>query len=57
MGMDTFGKEYSEEERQNFIQYIESRLEQNKMYDLESRTRLLSIYANPVKNKIRFTKF
>ena len=57
MGLDTFQKDYSDEERQNFIEYIESRLEQNKMYDVDSRTRLLSIYANPVKNKIRFTNF
>ena len=57
MGMNTFQKDYSDDERQNFIQYIDSRLEQNKMYDVDSRTRLLSIYANPVKNKIRFTNF
>jgi hypothetical protein len=57
MNMNTFQVEYTDEEKQNFIQYFESRLEQNKMYDLESRTRLLSIYANPVKNKIRFTNF
>ena len=57
MNMNTFQEKYSDEEKQNFIQYFESRLEQNKMYDLESRTRLLSIYANPVKNKIRFTNF
>jgi hypothetical protein len=57
MGMDSFNEEYTEEEKQKYIQYIESRLGQNKMYDLEGRTRLLSIYANPVKNKIRFTNF
>jgi len=57
MGMDTFEKEYTEKEKQHFIQYFDSRLEQNKMFDLEGRTRLLSIYANPVKNKIRFTNF
>ncbi len=57
MGMDTFEEKYLEEERQKFIQYIDSRLEQNKMYDIAERTRLLSIYANPVKNKIRFTQF
>jgi len=57
MGMDTFEEEYLEEERQKFIQYIDSRLEQSKMYDIDERTRLLSIYANPVKNKIRFTQF
>ncbi len=57
MGMDSFKEEYTEEEKQKYIQYVESRLEQNKMYDPEGRTRLLSIYANPVKNKIRFTNF
>ena len=57
MGMNTFEEKYLEEERQKFIQYIDSRLEQNKMYDISERTRLLSIYANPVKNQIRFTQF
>ena len=57
MGMDTFEKEYTEKEKQNFIQYLDSRLEQSKMFDLDSRTRLLSIYANPVKNQTRFTNF
>ncbi len=57
MGMDTYNEEYTEEEKQKYIQYIESRLEQNKMYDPDGRARLLSIYANPVKNKIRFTNF
>ena len=57
MGMETFKEEYSEEEKQKYIQYIESRLSENRIFDMEGRTRLLSIYANPVKNKIRFTNF
>jgi hypothetical protein len=57
MGIDSFNEEYTDEEKQKYIQYIEARLEQNKMYDPEGRARLLSIYANPVKNKIRFTNF
>ena len=57
MGMNTFNEEYKEEEKHKFIEYIDSRLEKNKMYEIEERTRLLSIYANPVKNKIRFTQF
>ena len=57
MDMDSFEEEYTEKEKQKYIQYIESRLEQNKINDPEGRNRLLSIYANPVKNKIRFTNF
>ncbi|MGD9329377.1 MAG: 1-acyl-sn-glycerol-3-phosphate acyltransferase [Cyclobacteriaceae bacterium] len=57
MGIDSFNEEYTDEEKQKYIQYIEARLVQNKMYDPEGRARLLSIYANPVKNKIRFTNF
>ena len=57
MGIDSFNEEYTDEEKQKYIQYIEARLEQNKMYDHEGKARLLSIYANPVKNKIRFTNF
>lgn len=57
MGTNTFNEEYMQEERHKFIEYIDSRLEKNKMYEIEERTRLLSIYANPVKNKIRFTQF
>jgi len=57
MNMDTFIGEYTEEERLKFTQYIEARLENNQLVDEESKVRLLSIYANPVKNKIRLTNF
>jgi hypothetical protein len=57
MNISSFKREYSEEDRIKFTHYIESRLENNQLFDEESRMRLLSIYANPVKNKVRFTNF
>lgn len=57
MKMDTLKEKYSEQEKLKFIKYIESKLEKNQLFDEDSRIRLLSIYANPVKNKIRLTQF
>jgi hypothetical protein len=57
MGMETYRTEYTPEEKGKFKNYIQNKLEQNQLKDKESRLRLLSIYANPVKNKIRLTKF
>jgi len=57
MGMETYRKEYSDEEKLKFSQYIQNKLEMNQLDDEESKIRLLSIYANPVKNKIRLTQF
>jgi hypothetical protein len=57
MNLDTHKKKYTEAERAKFKDYIESKLAKNKLFDEESRIRLLSIYANPVKNKIRLTQF
>jgi hypothetical protein len=57
MGMETYQNEYTKNEKLNFLQYIENKLTQNQLIDEESKFRLLSIYANPVKNKIRLTQF
>lgn len=57
MNLNAYQQEYTEEEKRQFIEYIESRLQKNLLLDPESKERLLSIYANPVKNKIRLTQF
>jgi len=57
MRMETYKDEYSLDEKLKFSQYIETKLEKNQLKDEESKLRLLSIYANPVKNKIRLTQF
>jgi len=57
MNLNSFEEEYTKEEKEKFVQYIESKLEKNKLFDEEARIRLLSIYANPVKNKIRYTRY
>jgi hypothetical protein len=57
MKMETYQNEYTIEEKLKFTQYIENKLTQNQLNDEESKFRLLSIYANPVKNKIRLTQF
>ncbi len=48
---------YNRENEEEFIKYIESRLLENDLDNADARTKLLSIYANPVKNKIRYTAF
>lgn len=48
---------YSSENEKEFKTYIDSRLSENDLDNNDARTKLLSIYANPVKNKIRYTAF
>jgi len=57
MKINTYKEEYTDEEQLKFTEYINSRLAKEQLMDEEAKIRLLSIYANPVKNKIRLTQF
>lgn len=57
IGMTIHQNEYTADERDKFTSYIETRLAEHNLDDEDSKIRLLSIYANPVKNKIRLTHF
>ena len=48
---------YSPENEKEFRSYIDNRLLDNDLDNEDARIKLLSIYANPVKNKIRYTAF
>ncbi len=57
MNMDMYGEKYSPEEKQAFLDYADKKLRSAGLNDPDNRTMFLSIYANPVKNKIRLTQF
>jgi hypothetical protein len=57
MNKNTYKKKYASNEKQVFMEYADKRLKSSGLDDQESRTMFLSIYANPVKNKIRLTQF
>ncbi|MBR9998315.1 MAG: 1-acyl-sn-glycerol-3-phosphate acyltransferase [Cyclobacteriaceae bacterium] len=57
MNMDMYKESYSLDEKQSFLDYVNKRLNSADLNDPESRIKFLSIYANPVKNKIRLTQF
>ncbi|HLF33580.1 MAG TPA: 1-acyl-sn-glycerol-3-phosphate acyltransferase [Cyclobacteriaceae bacterium] len=48
---------YSGEDQDVFKSYIEKRLSDSHLDNPDARTKILSIYANPVKNKLRYTGF
>jgi hypothetical protein len=48
---------YSAADEKEFKKYIDDRLFDNDLNYEDARIKLLSIYANPVKNKIRYTAF
>ena len=48
---------YTPENEKKFKQYIDDRLFDNDLENQDARIKLLSIYANPVKNKLRYTAF
>ncbi len=54
---DTYHKEYTTDQKQAFLAYVNKKLEKAGIRDAKSQIRFLSIYANPVKNKIRLTEF
>ena len=49
--------QYSAEDEEHFKAYIDKRLFDNSLNMEDARIKLLSIYANPVKNKLRYTAF
>ena len=57
MNMDMYEGKYSRNEKQAFLDYTDNKLKSAGLNDPENRTMFLSIYANPVKNKIRLTQF
>jgi hypothetical protein len=57
MNMDMYEEKYSRDEKQVFLDYADKKLKSAGLNDPENRTMFLSIYANPVKNKIRLTQF
>jgi hypothetical protein len=57
MQRDTYGEKYTADEKNAFLEYVNKRLISAELDDADSRTMFLSIYANPVKNKIRLTRF
>jgi len=52
-----FSQEYTLEEKKKFLDYVDKKLDSASLFDPDSRLMFLSIYANPVKNKIRLTQF
>ncbi len=48
---------YSSDDEKTFRDYIDDRLFNNSLDNPDARIKLLSIYANPVKNKLRYTAF
>lgn len=56
-GKDTYHKEYSDDQKKSFVGYVEKKLTDAGLDLEDSKVRFLSIYANPVKNKIRLTEF
>lgn len=57
MNREMYKEKYALEEKESFLEYVNKRLKSAELDDQESRTLFLSIYANPVKNKIRLTRF
>jgi hypothetical protein len=57
MNMNMYQDKYSDEEKKVFLDYADKKLSSADLMDPESRIMFLSIYANPVKNKIRLTQF
>lgn len=57
MDKDTYAEKYSAAEKNAFLEYAEKKLNSAGLKDQGSRMMFLSIYANPVKNKIRLTQF
>jgi hypothetical protein len=58
-GLDAFAQSYSQKEKEAFIDYIEkqlSRIEIPNRDDAFLRKRLLEMYSNPLKNKIKAEK-
>jgi hypothetical protein len=49
--------QYTADDLKVFSRYIDKRLDESDFPGDEVRMRLLSIYANPVKNKLRYTAF
>ncbi len=57
MEKGTYKDQYSDQQKNEFIQYIIDRLAKANILDEESKIKMLSIYANPVKNKVRLINF
>jgi hypothetical protein len=57
MDKDTYAEKYSPTEKNTFLEYADKKLNSAGLGDQRSRMMFLSIYANPVKNKIRLTQF
>jgi hypothetical protein len=57
MGKDTYHDMYTGKEKNEFIEYVHGRLRKAGLEDEESKMKFLSIYANPVKNKVRLINF
>ncbi len=57
LGRPDHCEHYSSEDEKVFREYIENRLFDNGLDNGDARVKLLSIYANPVKNKLRYTAF
>jgi hypothetical protein len=57
MNRDTYHKKYNQEQKHAFLEYVDKRLKSAGLTNKASKVMFLSIYANPVKNKIRLTQF
>jgi hypothetical protein len=49
--------QFSRDDMKEFIHYIDQQLSKNKLDNEDARVKIMSIYANPVKNKIRHTAY
>jgi hypothetical protein len=57
MNTEMYTEKYNKDQKNAFLDYADKRLDSAGLKNKESKVMFLSIYANPVKNKIRLTQF
>jgi len=57
MNDQKYSDQYTQEEKEHFIENYEKKIESAGLENTDAKIRMLSIYANPLKNKIRLTGF
>lgn len=57
MNSEKYSDQYTTEEKEHFIENYEKKIESTGLENTDAKIRMLSIYANPLKNKIRLTGF
>jgi hypothetical protein len=57
MKSQKYSDQYTTEEKEHFIENYGKKIESAGLENTDAKIRMLSIYANPLKNKIRLTGF